>query len=114
MLSREQILAAADIRFEDVGVPEWGGTVRVKMMSGLERNRMETMLRDRRLDPDSADMRAIMVAMAVVDDAGALLFTPADIEALGRKSWVALERVAEAVARVNALTDATVEAIAKN
>ncbi|MFE3382837.1 hypothetical protein [Streptomyces anulatus] len=40
-LSAEQILDADDLAIEDVPVPEWGGTVRVKGMSGTERDRFE-------------------------------------------------------------------------
>jgi len=37
MLDKSTILAAKDLRTTDIEVPEWGGTVRVKAMSGRER-----------------------------------------------------------------------------
>ena len=33
LLTRDEILAADDIKTEDVEVPEWGGDVRVSVMS---------------------------------------------------------------------------------
>ena len=110
MLSREQILAADDIRFVDVAVPEWGGAVRVKVINGLERQHFETLMRGRQ----GEDIRSAIVAASVVGDDGALLFTFADADALGRKSWKALERIADAAAELNKLTDSTVEATVKN
>ena len=37
-LSRDAILQREDIKTEDVEVPEWGGTVRVRGMSGVQRD----------------------------------------------------------------------------
>ena len=47
ILSREDIAQADDIVIEAVDVPEWGGTVLVKGMTGAERDRFEiSMLAD--------------------------------------------------------------------
>ena len=43
-LSRDTILQREDIKTEDVEVPEWGGTVRVRGMSGVERDAFEASL----------------------------------------------------------------------
>lgn len=114
-LSREQILGAPDLRFEEVAVPEWGGTVRIKMLTGAERDAFEGMIRDRAtLGKLGENLRATIVASTLVDESGARLFTEADIEALGKKSWLALERVATASARLNKLEDRDIEEAAKN
>lgn len=115
MLSREQILAAQDLLFEEIEVPEWGGTVRIKVMSGTDRDAFETQVRDRvKLGQLGENLRALMVACSVVDEGGKLLFGAADIEALGAKSWMALDRVVMASAKLNRLTDAELEATVKN
>ncbi|MBI0320545.1 hypothetical protein JBF12_47905, partial [Streptomyces javensis] len=41
LLGKQQILDAQDRRHEDVAVPEWGGSVRVAMMSARDRDRWE-------------------------------------------------------------------------
>ena len=38
LLSKEQILAAEDLPHKDVPVPEWKGTVRVRALTGFERD----------------------------------------------------------------------------
>ena len=38
LLSKEAILAAQDLPSEDVEVPEWGGTVRVRGLDGKGRD----------------------------------------------------------------------------
>lgn len=110
MLSRDSILAAKDFETETVEVPEWGGSVCVRMMSGRERDRFEA---DQRRDP-YRDIRARLAAATLCDEAGALLFTPADIEALAAKSSKALDRVFDAAVRINKLSAADVEDLAKN
>ena len=41
VLSRDEILAADDIQIELLEVPEWGGSIFVKGMTGAERDRFE-------------------------------------------------------------------------
>jgi hypothetical protein len=50
----------------------------------------------------------------VVDEAGVQMFTEADVEALGRKSSAALERVCKIAQRLNGLGDADLEEIKGN
>lgn len=108
MLTREQILAADDLKSEVVPVPEWGGEVRVGMMSGARRDAFEDSLRtDGALD--LSNRRAKLVAAALIDEQGNALFTSADIEALGRKSMAALDRVTGIAQRLNKLGDAELE-----
>lgn len=115
MLNRDQILGANDAQVKDVPVPEWGGSVRVKVLSGAERDAFEGLISAKaKLGQLSDNMRATIVAACVVDDAGRPLFTEADIEALGRKNWKALDRVADAASELNKLTDSDVEEIRKN
>ena len=40
-LTRDQILAVSDIQTEEVHVPEWGGTVLVRGLTGAERDEFE-------------------------------------------------------------------------
>ena len=43
-LTKEQILEAQDIQREEVEVPEWGGTVYVKSLSGADLGQYEAAL----------------------------------------------------------------------
>lgn len=105
-LSREAILGAIDLVVEKVSVPEWGGCVHVRVMTGRERDAFETSMPS---SEDKAvryqDMRARLVALAICDASGQRLFDLSDIEALTKKSASALDRVFEVAARLNHLTE---------
>src|SRR5690606_20312294 len=98
LLTREAILQAEDLPTEDVEVPEWGGVVRVRGLTGAERGAFEQSIVDARgkgARMNLQNVRARLVALAVVDESGNRLFSDADVEALGRKSGRALNRVFE-------------------
>lgn len=110
MLTRAQILASDDILKEEVNVPEWGGHVFVRVMSGTLRDRLEGAASKDRF----SNFRARLVAYTVCDELGVLLFNEADIVALGHKSAAAMERVFPVATRLNGMTKDEVEALEKN
>ena len=115
MLTKDQILAADDVRFEDVKVPEWGGVVRIQTMTGMARDRYEQTLFDKKSKGITLqNIRAKLVASCAVDEEGALIFDETDTDALGKKSGKALDRLYEAAQRVNGITDVDVEELEKN
>ncbi len=96
MLGREAILAADDIKSEVVEVPEWDGSVMVKSMSGTERDKFEASImvqKGKRQQLDMSNIRAKVCALSICDEQGRLIFSPADIKELGKKSAAALSRV---------------------
>lgn len=117
LLSREQILGAEDRKTEDVAVPEWGGTVRVRGLTGSERDAYEASIVRLRGDGSRqfmlANARARLVSMAVVGESGGRLFSDKDVNELGRKSAVALERVWESARRLSGLSEEDVEELAE-
>lgn len=117
LLSREAILGASDLPSEDVAVPEWGGVVRVRMLTGAERDRFEASMLVRggkKLDFNMQNVRARLVALTVVGEDGKRLFTDGDVEALGQKSAAALNRVFTVAQRLNGLKEDAVEAAAED
>lgn len=103
-LGREAILAATDLAFEEVQVPEWGGVVRVRGMTGVERDEWETSLLEARGEDKRANrrqVRATLVALTVVDAEGRRIFSTADVESLGAKSARALQRVYDVAQRLS-------------
>lgn len=116
-LTKEEILAADDIRTEQVSVPEWGGHVFVRVMGGGERDAFEAAFANARTPTRKiglSDIRARLAALTICSDDGAPLFTDADIAALTKKSAAALERVFIAAQRLNGLTDDDVKDLAGN
>jgi hypothetical protein len=117
LLTKDQILNADDLKFEDVKVPEWGGAVRVRTMTGTDRDQYEQYIvniRSDKKDDNLANIRSMLLAHTVVDDNGELLFTKDDIEALGLKSVKALQRLFNVASKLNALNDSDIEDLAGN
>jgi len=118
-LSAEQILGAVDLAHEDVDVPEWGGTVRVREMPGTERDKFESQF----VGKDGASIRseglegfrARLAAASIVDADGKQLFrSPAEVKRLGEKSARALQRVCEAAMRLSAMSEDDVKELTGN
>ena len=118
-LSRDEVLGASDLKSEDVEVPEWGGVLRLRSMTGVERDAFETSLfvegedgGERKLD--SRNMRARLVAATAVDEAGKTLFTKEDVEALGRKNAAALDRLFSVAQRLSGIGPAELDKARKS
>lgn len=117
LLSKDAILAAPDLTHEDVPVPEWGGEVRVRVMTGAERAEFEAgtmVVRNGRREADLRNYQARLVALCAIDEHGHRLFSEAEVESLGGKSSQALGRVFLVAQRINGLGLAAVEGAAKN
>lgn len=117
LLTRDVILQADDILIEDVYIPEWGGTVRVRGMTGTERDKFESEIveQDRgEVRVQAENLRAKMLALVCINADGSKLFQQSDIEALGGKSAAALQRLFEVAQRLSGLTEADVEELTKN
>jgi len=114
-LSRDAILAAKSLRTEEVAVPEWGGTVLVRELSGRERDEWEASLavmRGKTMVPDVANIRAKLAARTIDD--GEPVFTQQDVAALGELSAAALDRVFDVASRLSGLNPEDVEAMTGN
>lgn len=112
---RETILALQDTPIVEMEVPEWGTWVRVKTLSGAERDQFEstiTQRNGRNVKQNLLNIRARLVAAALVDENGALLFTFEDVEALGRKSARALDRIFAKAMELAGMRDEDVEELA--
>lgn len=114
ILTREQILAADDRHTETVEIPEWGGSVIVKTLTGREKDAWEMSMLgpDNKLRPE--DVRARLLSVALVDEDGKRIFTDRDIAALSAKSCAAMERAVTVAKKLNALTEDDMKELAKN
>lgn len=116
-LSKEQILAANDTTFETVEVPEWGGSVKVKSMTGIERDKFEESVFEQKGKDTKMNLknfRAKLCALTMVDEAGNRLFGEDEIPALGKKSAKALDRVFTIAQSLNGIGQKEVEELTKN
>lgn len=112
ILSKAAILAASDKKMIDIDVPEWGGTVKIRVMTGTERDRFESEFV---AGNKSVDMvRSKMVAKCLCDEEGNRLFTEQDIPALGEKSAAVLDKLFTVCMKHNRFTKDDVEELAGN
>lgn len=114
MLTKDQILNADDIQTKVIDVPEWGGEVTIKSMSGFYRDRFENSLVGKNGGANMQNVRAKLVAASIVDDKGDVMFSEKDITKLGSKSGDALDRVFAVAKSINKITDDEVKELAKN
>ncbi|OYD65956.1 UNVERIFIED_ORG: hypothetical protein BDU10_8607 [Burkholderia sp. CF145] len=119
ILTKSDILAADDLKTETVDVPEWGGAVIVRMMTGTQRDAYEASLMKRDGDGkyrvDTVNMRTKLLVHTVVDEAGRSLFDgDADVLELAGKSSAAIERLFTVAQRLNGLAADSVENAEKN
>lgn len=117
ILSRDAILNADDLERRPVEVPEWGGTLYVRSLTGAERDHFETSLfegQGKGRKENFANLRARMVALCAVDGEGERLFADADVAALGGKNAAALDRVFDAAQRLNGFRQQDIEELVGN
>ena len=116
-LTREQILAATDIKIEAVDVPEWGGVVYVRNLKGRARDKFEGSrfrMKGDKVEILHDNTRANLLALSLCDEQGTLIFTEADIVELGEKNAAVLDRCFEVAQRLSALRPKDVEDKLKN
>ncbi|MEU8683138.1 MULTISPECIES: hypothetical protein [Streptomyces] len=118
LLSKDQILKADDLPTDRIPVPEWGGEVLVRTMTGEQRDEFEAsqVKINKKGQPEQnlANVRARLVSLVLVDEAGGMLFSAYDIPDLGRKSAKALDRVFEKAQEMNGFSDEDMEKLAQD
>jgi hypothetical protein len=107
-LSKAAILAAKDTKLsEALPVPEWGGEVYIKTLSGTERDAFEDAYAENKMKA----FRCRFLVLTLSDDKGQRLFADGDVGELGNKSSVVINRLFEAAWKHNAFTNEAVESL---
>lgn len=109
ILGKEDILKADDVVTESVDVPEWGGIVKVRGLTGSERDHFETasiVTRRGNRELNTENLRARLVVMCVVDGQGARVFADEDAKALGAKASSVVSKLYLVAARLSGITEA--------
>lgn len=116
-LLREQILAAHDLKREEVEVPEWGTTLWVRGMTSQERDEYESEIvqqRGRSTTYNLKNLRARLLTRALVDEDGTRLFSDKDVVALGGKNAAVMDRLFAIARRMSGIGEKDVEELAGN
>jgi len=112
-LTKDQILAADDLGLLEVDVPEWGGTVFIRVMSVGERDTYENdWIKHKHTGVEN--FRAKFLQRVLCDEKGHLLFTAVELDLLAAKSAKVMSRLWDKAMKHNALTAGDVEELAKN
>lgn len=119
VLTKDQILVVNDYETKKVEIPEWKGSVIVRVMSGKARDRFESECRNRTSGGTGRrrnleGMKALVLSLTVVDDKGQLLFSEEDIPALNEKNGNAIDRLFQVASELNGLGPKQMEAIQGN
>lgn len=109
-LTASQILAANDVKVEPVDVPEWGGTVYVRVLRGTDRDQFEEWINKEK----DRSVRCRFLVLTLCDEKGSLLFTPEQVAALGEKSGEVLGRVFDKAWDLNYLSPKKVDELGKD
>ena len=110
LLTRDRICACDDLKRELVDIPEWGGSVYVRVMTGVERDAVEGLYVKNKYD----NYRAAVAVACACDESGKSIFQSEDVAKLGEKSGTALVRIFDAAMAINKLLSEHVETAAKN
>lgn len=113
-LTVDQILDADDLPAEDMDIPEWGGKIKVRGLTGTERDRMEFVLAEARKNPETANIRAQLVGRCIVKSDGSRMFDDKKIAALGEKSGAVIDRIFDKVRELSGTKDGQVEDAAED
>lgn len=116
ILTKQDILSAEDINHELVHIPEWGGSVYVRPLTGAQRDRLENEAH-RRSKGKGIDIRGLKVQFVIascVSEDGELLFNRTDLEELNAKSSKGLDAIFQVCQRLSGLSDDDVEELVGN
>jgi hypothetical protein len=116
LLNKDQILQADDVEYRDVPVPEWGGTVRLKAITGADRDQYEmSMARAREKgNLDKANFRAVLLSRSICDEGLRPIFQPRDIYELGKKNARILDKLFDVAAELAGIREADKEEVEEN
>lgn len=116
-LTRDQILESDDREYAEVSCPEWGGDVRLRSITGTQRDAYEQSLMqsngaDRKMNLRNA--RVKLIVLCAVDETGRPLFTADDVNALGRKNAAPLDRLFDECRRLAGMTPEDVDKLTED
>lgn len=112
LLSAAEIEAVDDRKYEDVPVPEWGGTVRVIGLTGTDRDAYEASFVDAKGKPAAQrlrNIRAKLLVKCLVGEDGKRLFTDDKAQVLGAKNGAVVDRLFDVARRLSGIGQGAVE-----
>lgn len=113
LLTPAQILGAVIDVSEKVTVPEWGGEVIVRGMTGTERDAFEALVRPKGV-LDLRNYRARLLVRVLVNENGTRMFADVQAGDLGKQPAGVIDRLYDVAARLSGMADDDTEALEGN
>lgn len=120
-LDRTAILAAQDLGSELIDVPEWKGSVRIRVMTAREKAEIQRLLFTeemvivdgkpelRRKPNQAVNIRTVLVGFTLINEDGTRMFMDEEVDLLASKSAAVIERLFTEAQRVNGMAEDAVE-----
>ncbi len=113
LLTKDQITQSDDRPTLELEVPEWGGSVRIRTLSGSQRDAFEAGILDKNGNATRlVNLRARFCVLVLVNEDGTPMFT--DAAQLGDKSANALTRIWETGREFNRMDTDAIESAEEN
>ena len=104
---RKRLLGANDIKVQPIDIPAWGGTYYLRVISGKARESFEESYSQEKMK----NFRLRFLVLTLCDEDGKPILSDADMDALGERSSVEINRVFDAAWKLNAFTQEAVDAL---
>jgi len=102
-LTRDQILATHDLPSVVVNVPEWGGEMTLKTLTGEERDRWQNDWIEWRKEQGAVCFEAFLIVAVACDPDNKPIFQRSDVRTLNAKSSAVISRLYRIAARMNGI-----------
>ena len=112
-LSKDDIFKADDLPTKDMDIPEWGGMLTIRTLTGTERDEWESAF----VNQDKINIRGLkarLVQLTVMNGDGQLMFTKAELLKINSKSASVIDRIFEVSQRLSGLTKKDVDELVGN
>ena len=112
-LTKDDIFKVDDLPTKDIDIPEWGGTLTIRTLTGAERDQFESAF----VNQDQIDIRGLkarLIQLTVQNGDGQPMFTKADLQKINSKSASVIDRIFQESQRLSGLTKEDVDELVGN
>lgn len=111
LLNKHQIFAADDLKFKIVNMQEWGGDVKIRVMTVGQQLEFDKFIAS---NPDDKEMAFYLIIRSCLDEDDKPLFNDDDKELLKNKSSESILHLFNEILELNKQQPGNVEDAAKN
>lgn len=104
-LTAEQIFGAPDLKMEPMEVPEWDGSINIRVVSGKQRDIIVEEAQRSLKSGKEDKVKAKVIHFAVCDDEGKPVFSLDQVPALMDKNGVVIDRIIAKAMEINGLDE---------